>query len=123
MDVNGRTVARALALYCIVMSGASANGRGACSAELTREDAIHLLAEGYVRAMNNLPVQASVERKAVEEARRGISAQVEKGWLLQIKQEKDCTYTIIYKNPKRSGSGLSVFADEKKRLVDIFQHR
>ena len=118
------TIARTLALLCVAVSEVWGTETASCVVQLTRQDAIHLLAEGSVRARNNLSLESSVDGSVIDEATRRISAQLKDGWELHVKHQDDCTVLIYYNDPKRpTSSGISVRANEKKRIVSILQHR
>jgi hypothetical protein len=121
--MNARTIAKALALLCIVVSDVWGSGPASCVVQLTREEAIRLLAEGSVRAKNDLPLGSSLDENAVEDAKRGVSAQLRNGWEIRLVDRDDCTVLVSFLRPGRIGSGITVRADAKKRLVDFLQHR
>ena len=117
------TITRVLAL-CIASSSAWAGDSARCSARLTRQNAVQLLAEGSVRARYDLPAESSVDKNAVNEAKRWILARLENGWELQYKQMDDCTIWVSYGDPKRRySSGISVLANKQKQITDVLQPR
>jgi hypothetical protein len=118
------TVTSVLALLCIASSSAWAGDPVRYSGRLTRQNAVQLLAEGSVRARYDLPPESSVDKNAVDEAKRWIRARLENGWELQFKQMDDCSFWVSYSDPKkRYSTGISVLANEKKQITDVLQPR
>ena len=117
------TIVRA-AILCLAVSNVWGNGPAKCTVQLKREEAIQLLAEGSVRAENHLALNSPLDQKVVDEARRRVSAQLAEGWKMRfINRGEDCTVLVFFHHPNKAGSGISVRADAKKRLVDFLQHR
>ena len=113
----------ALILLSFVVSNVWGSGPTTCTVELTRDDAIELLAEASVRAANNLSLESVLDTSAVNEAKRKVSAQFRDGWAIRYAEQSDCTVLMFFHKADMPGSGILVRADAKKRLVGFLPHR
>jgi len=111
-------------LLFVAVPSAWGNGPAKCNVQLTREEAIQLLAEGSVRANDDVPLGKVPDPKAVDAAKRNVSRQLEAGSKMRfINRDDDCTVLVFFHHPDKAGSGISVRADAKKQLIDFLQHR